>query len=87
MSRLELQCPYCGNVSNAQTAADGTDAHPEPGNLMICCECGSMNILNEDGLSTHIMTDEEKLNPDFQADRPHVEAYCTAVRAEYDKKK
>ncbi len=86
MSLMNLECPHCHVVSNVQTDAGGQDAKPKPGNLMICCECGSQNILNEDMTTVHLMTDEERLDPGYQENKPEIEAYCTAVRDEYNAK-
>lgn len=41
-------CPKCGDVHDAATAADLSDAVPESGDFTVCFNCGSINRFDDE---------------------------------------
>jgi len=86
MSSPKLHCPLCRNLLDTHEEIKGTDAVLAPGDITICCNCGSINVLNDDGVTAHLITDEEKLNPDFDEEREEIEKFSRERRAQYEAK-
>jgi len=44
---MDVPCPWCDVLNDAQNAVDGSDATPKPGDMTICASCRKIGVFDE----------------------------------------